>query len=363
MKSTLKIAFVLALAFSGIQEGIAQNYGAPSTKNFNRCIRSIKATTNVRIRFNNALAYFKFKPSTTQQLTEACYYLSDDHDKFELCKAAYPKIVDKVNFYNIYDSFSTFSNAIRLYHYTEGANGPANNTTVNTTQQNHQQNNQQVKDATFDLLVKKGDNLMVAKRYNAAISVYEQAMALKPSDQLISMKLKDARRTKQDQKDASTKKRVKFDLLIKQGDEYLAAKLFDRAIRTYEEAKTIKPQNKLVRMKIDEANRLKDGHIQETTQVLCSVNEEEFKQIKKSIKDQIFPDRIKSMAKQYISKKCFSTEQYKGIISMLYMDNDKLEIIKYLYEFTSTPEDMHLFRDELAFLSSKREFDKFLLEK
>lgn len=361
MRSFLKIAFVLAFVFSGLQQGVAQNNVTPATKNFNRCIKSMKATSNFRIRYNNALAHFKFKPSTTKQLAQACFLLASDKEKFELCKAAYPKIVDKQNFYIIYDSFSTFSNALRLYHHTEGAAGPGSNATVN----NNNQNNQQIKKATFNELIQKGDDLMKAKRYNVAISTYEEAQALKPKNRLVALKLKEARRIKKKQKEATIKEKVKFEMLIEQGDEYLEAKLFDRAIVKYEQALALKPNNKLALMKIQEANNRKDGHYQDTVlvQVQCIVSDAEFKQIKKSIKDQVFPDRQKLMAKQYISKKCFSTEQYKSILSIFYMDSDKLELIKHLYDFTNQPDEMYMFRDTLGFLGTKREFDKFLLEK
>ena len=206
MRNSLKITFVLALTLSMFQNGIAQNYGTYSPKHFDRCVRSIQTTKNSTIRCNNAITHFKNRPSTILQLQQVCYYLSTDEEKYNLCVAAYPNIIDKVNFYNIYDSFSTFSNVMRLYHNTEGKNAPE------VITQTNQQSTQQINDATFNLLVEKGDQLFAANKYNAAISVYEQAKTIKPN-KFIILKLRDARRTKQDQEIAQSKNKAVFDLL------------------------------------------------------------------------------------------------------------------------------------------------------
>ena len=357
MKNSLKISFVLALTLSMFQNGIAQNYGTSSAKNFDRCVRSIESIKSSKARCNNAISHFKYKPSTTLQLQQVCYYLTTDEEKYNLCVAAYPNIIDKVNFYNIYDSFSTFSNVMRLYHNTEGKNAQE------VITQTNQQSNQQINDATFNLLVEKGDQLFAANKFNAAISVYEQAKTIKPN-KFIILKLRDARRMKQDHENAQSKNKAVFDLLMKQGDKYLGMKQFDAAIVTYQEAKTVRPNSRLVDMKIKEAYRLKEGYVNEANKVEeCNVSDIEFKQIRKAIKGQTFPDRQMKFAKEYIGNKCFSIEQYKRIIPIFNMDNDKLKLIKFISKHNDHPESMHSFRSMLTFNSTKKELDRFLLEK
>ena len=45
------------------------------------------------------------------------------------------------------------------------------------------------------------------------------------------------------------------------------------------------------------------------------------------------------------------------------MDDDKLEILKFTYDYAEYPEKMYLLRDLLTFSSSKKEFDDFLIDK
>jgi tetratricopeptide (TPR) repeat protein len=360
MKNALKITLALALTLS-MFNGVSQNYGTSSTRNFDRCVRSIEATNNSKARCNNAISHFKNRPSTTLQLQQVCYYLSTDEEKYNLCVAAYPNVIDKVNFYNIYDSFSTFSNVMRLYHNTEGKNNTHNNNY--TTHQTNQQNDQQVKNATFDLLVKKGDVLLTSRKINAAIAIYEEAKIIKPNNQLIIMKLKDARRIKQDQVNSYEKNKVVFDMLIKQGDKYMRSSQFYAAINTYQEARALKPMNQLATMKIKEASRMKQAEIDQANVVVeCTVSDAKFNQIHKAIEDQTFPDKQMVFAKQYISKECFSTPQYQQIITVLTMDSDKLELIKYLHKYTNQPEDMHSFKSLLTFSSTKQQLDNFILK-
>jgi hypothetical protein len=93
------------------------------------------------------------------------------------------------------------------------------------------------------------------------------------------------------------------------------------------------------------------------------VSEEEYSHIMTAIKDQSFSNERKQMAKKYIAKKCFSFEQLKPMPSLFSSDSDKLELIKYMYDYIDFPEKMYQFRDELTFSSSKTEFDQFLVDK
>ena len=56
-------------------------------------------------------------------------------------------------------------------------------------------------------------------------------------------------------------------------------------------------------------------------------------------------------------------EQLKEIVSIFSFEKDRLEVIKYLYDYAPFPDKMYTFRGMLKFLSSKQEFDKFLIDK
>ena len=114
-------------------------------------------------------------------------------------------------------------------------------------------------------------------------------------------------------------------------------------------------------IKIEEANRLKQELANANS--ICTTSETEFNHIKTSIDDQSFADDQMEMAKKYIQKKCFTIEQMKAIIPIFSMDNDKLEMIKYMYDYSYQQNKFYEFRGLLTFSSTQKELDEFLVGK
>ena len=56
-------------------------------------------------------------------------------------------------------------------------------------------------------------------------------------------------------------------------------------------------------------------------------------------------------------------DQFKQIVPLFSMDDDKLELIQFYYDYAEYPDKMYLLRDLLTFSSSKKEFDDFLINK
>lgn len=234
MKKITFIALALILILSSSTQSFAQQKGHNSNAKYQKCVRSIQSTNNHQYRYNNALQYFSNEYCTTSQLQDVCHYITKDNKKFRLCVAAYPNIIDKENFFRIYNSFSSFAFAIRLYHNT------------------------QAKDVTV---------------------IYEEVHEVIEED------------------------------------------------------------------------------------IIYTTSHEEFFQIITAIEDQSFSSEQKQIAKKYIAKKPLSMEQLQKIVSLFSMDDDKLEIIKFLYDYAPVPEEMYIFRNSLTFLGTKKKFDKFLINK
>ena len=146
---------------------------------------SMQSTNDELTRFNYAMNYFLTEHSTTIQLQDACHYLYSDQKKYELGVAAYPYIIDKDHFFNIYDSFTKFSWAIKLYHNTQEKQqltALANDYQLNINQDNN---------AIYDLLIQKGDMLLSNNQFDEALLIYQQALEIKPSDQVVIGKIND----------------------------------------------------------------------------------------------------------------------------------------------------------------------------
>ena len=359
-KATTFIVTML-LSLSMTQNIQAQNISWSTSDGFTNIIITIQTTSNQQTRYNNALNYFSSTHATTKQLQDVCFYLTNDQEKYNLCVAAYPNIIDKEHFINIYNSFSSFSNAIRLYRETQGKDE------LLSVQYNYQLNLEQDRNAKFDLFIHQGDVLLSVNKFDEAISAYLQAQKLKPEDPAPSLRIEEVRRWQQELDNINHQQNhinVQFESLVQQGDHLLAYSLFDEAISSYEQAMTLKPGDQTAYNRIKEANRRKQEYTYvETAEAPCTTGTSEFSHILTTVKSQSFADERKEMAKRQISKNCLSMEQMRELVPLFNMDDDKLEMIKFMYDYAEYPAKMYLFRDLLSFSSSKKEFDNFLILK
>lgn len=422
MKQNYSLTFVLIITLTLFQNASAQNNQWSATDKFRNCMTSMQSTNHELTRFNYAMNYFLTEHSTTIQLQDACHYLYNDQKKYDLCVAAYPNIIDKDHFFNIYDSFSKFSWAIKLYHNTQEKqqfSALENNYQLDVAQDNNAiydlliekgdillSNNQfdeailiyqqalEIKpsdqtaqekiasveaiqqelaaileaenelNSQFDALIQNGDVFLSANQIDEAIAMYEQAMALKPGDETAYLRIKEANNWKTELSnivEGENQKRTEYDFLMQKGEILISSQKFDEAISVYQQASQIFPEEHLPYIKIEEANRLKQELANANS--ICTTSEDEFNHIKTSIDDQTFADDQMEMAKKHIQKKCFSIEQMKEIIPIFSMDDDKLEMIKYMYDYSYQQNRFYEFRGLLTFNSTQKELDEFLVGK
>ena len=421
MKKNYTIYLVLGIALL-FKTVTAQTNQWSANDKFRNCMSSMQSTNDELTRFNYAMNYFLTEHSTTIQLQDACHYLYSDQKKYELCVAAFPNIVDKDHFYQVYDIFSKFSWAIRLYHNTQEKQQ------YTTLQNNYQLSTTQDNDVVFDLLIQKGDLLLSnnqfdealliyqqaleikpsdpttlekinnvatlkqelaaiieaenqlntqfdgliqqgdirlsANQVDEAIILYEQAMALKPGDQTAYMRIKEANNWKMElsnMADQQSQIHAQYDFLIQKGDILLASGKFDEAIFVYQEASAIYPNEQLPYIKINEANQLKQQQLVANT--ICTTNENDFNILKKRIDDESFANDQMVMMKKLITQKCYTIEQFKEIVPIFSMDDDKLAAIKYLYDYSYQQNRFYEFRSLLTFSSTQKEFDTFLINR
>ena len=422
MKKNSTILFLLILSVIILKDASGQNNQWSATNKFRNCITSMQSTNDELTRFNYAMSYFLTEHSTTIQLQDACHYLYSDQKKYELGVAAYTNIIDKDHFFNIYDSFSKFSWVIKLYHNTQEKQQ------LTTLENNYQLNVEQDNNAIYDLLIQKGDLLLSNNQFDEAILIYQQALEIRPSDQVVIGKISDVASIQQELaaileaenqlnaqfdsyihqgdvllssnkvdeaismyekamalkpgdeiaysriKEANNwkteitnymedenKKWTQYDFLVQKGDILVSSNKFDEAIAEYQQASALFPSEQMPYIKIEEANRLK----QELANVnsICTTGESEFKSILASTEDETFADDQMEMAKKHIQKKCLTIEQMKEIVPIFSMDDDKLEMIKYLYDYSYQQNRFFEFRGLLTFGSTQKELDEFLVGK
>jgi tetratricopeptide (TPR) repeat protein len=375
MSKTTSFIITLVLSLSINSKMHSQNISWSNNDGFTNTIITIQTTTNQETRYNNALNYFSKTHTTTKQLQDVLFYMNNDQRKYNLCLSAYPNIIDKNNFINIYNSFSKVSNAIKLYRDTQGKDE------LLSVQYNYELGIEQNKNAKYDLLMHQGDILLSANKFDEAITAYLEAKTLNPNGTAPDLKIKDARKWQQEFNNINNQQNqnnAKFDALIQQGDHLLAYNLFNEAILSYEQAMALKPGDQTAYARIKEANRRKkefedaklieldEEEIVETIEIIeetCFTEESKFSHILSTIESQTFSRDMKEMTKKQVSKNCLSIDQFKKIVPLFSMDDDKLEMIKFYYDYAEYPDKMYLFRELLTFSSSKKEFDDFLINK
>ena len=375
MKRITTLIIAMVLSFSITKNIEAQNISWSTSDGFSNTIVTIQTTNNQQTRYTNALNYFSSTHATTKQLQDVCFYLNNDQEKYNLCVAAYPNIIDKDNFINVYNSFSSISNAIKLYRDTQGKDE------LLSLQYSNQLNVEQDINTKFNLLLHQGNILLSANKFDEAITVFLEAKTLNLQDPTPSLKIEEARKWKQELANLNNQQDqngIKFDAQIQQGDHLLTYNLFDEAIASYEAAMTLKPGDQTAYTRIKEASRRKQefkdskvidpGHeeIVETIEIIketCSTEESKFSHIMTTIESQSFSRDMKEMAKKQVSKNCLSMDQFKKIVPLFSMDDDKLEMIQFYSDYAEYPDKMYLFRELLTFSSTKKEFDDFLINK
>ncbi len=360
MKRTSITLLILVLILSIPKHVSAQNKNANSDVAHKKFIVSLKSNTNRDVRYNNAMQYFINEWHTTFQLQDVSYYMPNDQMRYQLCLAAYPKVIDKNNFFNIYDLFSTLSYAIKLYHGTQAKDGSLES--ENTPDRDYSSINFPNSDGYIGLT---GINCNLPMSQNDFNYFFDGLLfGSNDNEQLEFLKQQVTTHC------FSTAQIMKLGLELQLEKNRLTFLKF--ALNKCFDLENFISTSQLINhsyYKDDLEAYIEDYLISVSPPTTdypinnCYINDEEFSQTLISIKDQLFSDKQKVMAKKNIERKCFSMEQLQEIVTIFSFDKDRLEIIKYLYDFAPYPDKMYTFRSKLKFLNSKQKFDKFLIDK
>lgn len=101
-----------------------------SANSFQQFFNGIAAQPSEEKKLLRAQEMLRQSCLTSQQVKNIAVLFTDDRVRLEFCEDAWHKTFDRVNFFDVLESFSSLSNAMRLYDYTRTgiANIPTNNT-------------------------------------------------------------------------------------------------------------------------------------------------------------------------------------------------------------------------------------------
>lgn len=86
----------------------------------------------------------------------------------------------------------------------------------------------------------------------------------------------------------------------------------------------------------------------------------DFQQLKRSIAKESFDDNKMKIAKQFGSLNYFNTAQVKELVGVFFSESSKLELAKYMYDYTVDKANYFVVNDALFFNSSKEELMNYI---
>ncbi|WP_299620421.1 DUF4476 domain-containing protein [uncultured Tenacibaculum sp.] len=311
---------------------------------FKKELKQKKYTPEVIL--EKALNYSSSHDIYVSELIDACRFFSSDRRKYRICVNAYPRIIDKRNFFQVYDLFRSFSFAMQLYHNTQANQnevsqidypnaeyyrGPTTNSC-----------NQPMPEYQFrNIYSQIGNRRNYGNRYIREI-ISNNCLSTRQI-----MKLTEKLQSNRD----------RFDLLK-------FAFQFSYDLENFYYTEQLIRDNYLKQ----QLNRFID---QEITQLNNHVgfddcrplSQSEYDYVLKSIKDERFTKERLKLAKQHIERNCFSIERIRAIVKEFSFDKDKLNILKLSYQSCPDKDQFYRLKETLSFSRYKREFDQFLLNR
>jgi len=111
-------------------------------------------------------------------------------------------------------------------------------------------------DRKFQNLVSSADNAFNSQNFDAALSDYNKALLLRPTDSYVETKVKETK-VKIEALNKAKLETAKFNEYVARGDEFMKAERWDEAINEYKTALIYDPENAYPKKQIDLANQSK----------------------------------------------------------------------------------------------------------
>lgn len=298
------------------------------------------------------------KSLTSQQVKQFATTMVSDFVRFQLALDAYNITSDKQNFYDVYDAFATMSAAFRLH---DAVNAPTPPPVV-------VQPNNPLPPQKPNVNYPNSNNYNGVKGCNQPLSdgdfnYYSNTIFTRPND---GEKMEAARELmKNNCITFSHLMQIVFSFNLDGNRlEFMRRNLprvYDLENYNYATAVFTNDYQKndwlnFARTYLNGLNVPPPPPV-----VICEVPGNELEEIKTTIKKQSFSTTMKSVAQQILSsKKCFSCNQVKQIAGLFSFEEDKLEVIKFAYDYTTDKQNFYTLVDVLKFSGSKEDLMNFI---
>lgn len=307
---------------------------------------------------------------SSQQMKSLAQLFASDSVRLIVCQKAYPHVTDTANFFVVYDAFSTFSYAIRMYDYVQHykpsvapvqptviprpSSPPTTTTTIVTTT-----TTTGPAVVSFPLWIYPDTVRTTASKGCAGPVISEQQLQTiagnvvkQPTEEAKVVAIESACT----QNCMSMAQQMKLASLLQNEDNRMRvmkngfARAYDQ--EHYSSATTMFSTG----AKKDEWNNYCAAYLTPP----CTVSEQEFQPLLQQIAAKSFDDDQVKLVEMMTVNRCFSTAQLKAIAGEMTFDEGKMKVFKMCYAKCPDRQNYYQLIDSLSFISSKDELRRFI---
>ncbi len=322
---------------------------------YQQLFASLKSRQDETQKLNMAKRIARENCMTTDQVKKIAEIFENDYNRLAYVQLAYDNTTDKDNFYEIYNSFTYFSNVFRLHDYVMESRGTKSPVVDQPNADVMSFPNLDYPDYRKYFGKIGCKNIITDQDFNnLAERVFKENTEERKLTAAVNISAFNCLQTSQAMKIASLLQNESSRL------DYLQ--------KTYH--KVFDPDNYKFAMQLftsdnskKEFNNLIGGNPGTviTTDPPCEVSAQDFAAMKSQISRQSFINTKLNLAKQSIkSKNCFKTAQIIELIALFPYSDSKMEIAKFAYDYTTDRENYVKVADSFTFSKDKDDFLKFL---
>ena len=337
-----------------------------SSVEFNQRKQMVTSVGNEARKLQVAIRVSQENCLTATQIKEIALLLNDEFNRLDYTQKAYATVFDPENYYEVYDVFSRFSMAIRLYDFVNGRN-TSNPVVINPNPINP--NNPNFNNYP-NYQYPSSDNYMGAKNCSAPISeaVFESIAQRVRTTTAMLNKLNLARQAVQNNC-LSVSQAMRLVSLVPEGSRL---ELLRNAYPNIFDVENLPAASQVfdVRSNQDQwqaflsqsgvgsspANPVSNN---------CEVSASEHNTFLTTLRREISDFSRMNVMKNIADGHCFTVEQVRSIVKLYTSDSSRLEAAKFLYDYTVPTEKRQYFAvaNELTFSSNRAELSNFLAQK
>lgn len=334
-----------------------------STYAFQQKSREISRATSEVKKLELAKAVLQSNCLSVPQVKEICGYFLEDLDRFEFAKEAYKRTIDQDAFYDVYDSFAYFSTVFRLHDYIleekagnshhSGGEG-ADVGEIRFPDYNYPNPQSYVGTKYCSNPMEEADFMNQFRQIRSVVN--EQTKLLASVQLANSHCLSTAHMMKLSIVFGSEENKLNFlkqsyDAVYDVGNFHSASQVL----------KSNYNQQDFQRFLQSKSN----NNTNPNPTYGCQLDQVEFENIRSKIERQSFNTSKINVTKSLLRNKgkCFSLSQIRTIVMLFDLENSKLAIVKFAYDFANDTRNYNQLSNTLQYSMSREDFENFLNSK